>query len=262
MKKFVVFIVLLVSMISVQFAYGQCTVSLSANPGTNVCQGTSVVLNTTVTGSISNYIWSTGASGPTMTSITETPATTTTYSVTVTGPFGCNATNSITITVVSPGSVTITPSGPTTVCQGNWVLMTASAADSYQWYRNGTLLPGATNNVYSDTLAGSYVCVVNIAPCTGIASNPITVNVNALPDASFTPNIDLTECPGGVTPFVAIATSVDHTYQWYYSINDAGPYTPIPGEINQTFTPTLQGDWFYQLEVVNTTTTCVKRSNY
>lgn len=259
MKKIFSLVVLLIIMIATQQAYSQCTVSVAASPAT-ICQGSSSTITATGSGSINNYVWSTGESGPTMTSITKTPAVNTTYTVTVTGPFGCNATASATVTVVSAGSITITPAGPTTVCQGTWVLMNASAADTHQWYRNGTLIPGATNSAYSDTLPGNYMDMGSILPCTSIMSNIVVITVNPLPSATFTPNVDGSDCPGSVTPLVA-GSAPGYTYQWLISVNDAGPYNPIPGATGMSFTPTMIGDWYYRVQVTDANM-CVKISYY
>ncbi|MFA7298485.1 MAG: hypothetical protein WC010_02455 [Candidatus Absconditabacterales bacterium] len=259
MKKKLFYAFLAITMISVQHAYSQCTVSITASSDT-ICQGSSTTLTANGSGSISNYVWNTGESGPAMTSVIKTPLVTTTYSVIVTGPFGCNATDSITIVVVTPGSVVITPSGPTTVCQGAWVLMNANVGDSHQWYRNGVLIPGAINSAYSDTLPGNYFDMVSLGPCSSIMSNIVLVTVNPLPNATFTPNVDGTDCPFAVTPLVA-GSAPGYTYQWYVSINDPGPYNPIPGETGQTFTPTMVGDWYYRVQVTDANM-CTNMSNY
>jgi len=43
------------------------------------------------------------------------------------------------------------------------VLSVNSAYDSFQWYKNSTILTGETNNTYTATAPGTYYCIVTIA---------------------------------------------------------------------------------------------------
>lgn len=74
----------------------ECAISLG--PEQAICQGTEIVLSPTIIGSNGpyTYLWSTGATTPT---ITETPLISTTYRVTVTNGLGCLSTDGITYTV-------------------------------------------------------------------------------------------------------------------------------------------------------------------
>jgi gliding motility-associated-like protein len=47
--------------------------------------------------------------------------------------------------------------------------------DSYQWYRNGAIIPGATSSTYSPTQAGFYTCSVTMGSCAPLISNEIKV---------------------------------------------------------------------------------------
>jgi hypothetical protein len=90
-----------------------------------ICLGESTTL--TVAGATS-YIWNTGA---TTQSITVSPNSTTTYSVSTTNSEACNGTGSITVTVNPLPDITIT--GRDTICEGECTTLTASGGIEYSW---------------------------------------------------------------------------------------------------------------------------------
>ncbi len=94
------------------------------------------------------------------------------------------ATGTINVTAVEPPVITINP-GSQTVLTGTGVSLVVSATSvatmSYQWYKNGAILSGATSSTYSisaTTLAdsGSYYAVVKNA-AGSVASSTATLTV-------------------------------------------------------------------------------------
>lgn len=72
-----------------------------------------------------------------------------TYSATIYYNGSCEAIATTVLPVgVAPASPTISLSGSTN--------LTASVCDNYQWYQNGVLIPGATNQTYIITSGGEY----------------------------------------------------------------------------------------------------------
>jgi hypothetical protein len=86
----------------------------------------------------------------------------------------------------------ISASGPTTICQGQSIILISSLPTGNQWLKNGVVMPGMTNDTLVAVLPGSYSvfyaqnCVVN-------NSNSITVNVIAPVTGPTTP---ITICKG------------------------------------------------------------------
>ena len=79
------------------------------------------------------------------------------YSVVVTDQGnGCISTLSFTIAAGYNFPVTITQSGDT---------LTATSSPNYQWYHNGVLIPGATNQTYVLTDGGYFYCIVGSQNC-------------------------------------------------------------------------------------------------
>lgn len=151
------------------------TLNVMADGPLSLCQGQDVVL--TADPGFSNYTWSNGQSGQ---SITVTSAGS--YTVSAQGTGGCDAVSAAQVVTVSPPfSVSITPSGTVTLCQGQSTTLTAQAGFSnYVWSNNST---GQTLEV---TSAGGYsVSAQNASGCTG-TSQIVFVEVSPIPSAMFT----------------------------------------------------------------------------
>lgn len=94
------------------------------------------------------------------------------YYVTVTDNGNCTASsNVIGITVYQQPPVSISVNGDTLV---------AYNASSYQWYRDGILIPGATNPVFVPTQSGSYTVVVSNANGCTAQSLPVVITVTGV----------------------------------------------------------------------------------
>ena len=149
------------------------TVTVNPNPSVTVnseviCEGDTATLTATAQGATS-YLWSNGATTP---SIQVSPNTTTTYTVTVTSAEGCLATASGTVTVNPKPTVTVDSKE---ICFGESVTLTATAtgATSYRW-NNGATTPSIQVSPNSTTTYA--VTVTSEAGCTATASGTVTVN--------------------------------------------------------------------------------------
>lgn len=157
-----------------------------------------------------------------------------TYSVTAKYPAGCiSPAKSETINSVPTVTGTISPA-TVTFCMGSSQVLTVNGGTSYQWFRNGTLIAGATSATYTATTSGTYTANIINSTCTGAASNSSTVTVTPLPTGSITP-ATATICGGSSTTLTANGGS---SYQWYkdnilitgataatYSANQQGTYS-------------------------------------
>ncbi|RYZ31537.1 MAG: hypothetical protein EOP49_38835, partial [Sphingobacteriales bacterium] len=116
------------------------------------------------------------------------------YIVTVKDTVGC--TFELKFTIASPGGTpgTITPATSDPICDGTTRLLTASDGASYQWYRNDTLITGASGKTYAAGQAGKYTVKIGNGTCVVPASTTVTVTVNACTETvvfvakAFTPN--------------------------------------------------------------------------
>jgi gliding motility-associated-like protein len=124
----------------------------------------------------SGYLWSTGAT--TQSIIVTAPGN---YTVTVTDSNGClSAPETVSVSYISASNI-ITVTGSASFCQGDSVLLTSVFTSSNQWFLNGALLPGATQQNYTALVSGSYH--VEHTPVSGpaIVSDPAQVTVYLRP---------------------------------------------------------------------------------
>lgn len=181
------------------------------------CTGGSVSLNAT-TGTGNNYIWhkdNTTIAGANAASYNATIFGT--YDAYIIEPNGCSVkTNSVVVTG-GLANVSITPSGPTTFCEGGSVNLAPSGL-AYNMYT--ILKDGYPFGSYTTTQSGVYK-IKGCYPGCSVESNPVTVTVNPKPVVSIIPT-PASSCAG--SPFTFNSTvSTTVTYQWKkQSTNIAG----------------------------------------
>ena len=129
--------------------------------------------------------------------------------------------------------ITKQPSNQTINEGGNINLaVTATGATGYQWKKDGSDIPSATNDTYSKSGAlpadaGSYTCVVTGAGGS-VTSNAATVTVNALPVITQQPtNQEINE---GETLTLNVVATGATGYQWKKGEED------IPDATTATYT--------------------------
>jgi len=212
--------------------------AVSASGPTALCPGGSVTL-TAPAGYA--YAWSNGASTQ---SITVSAAGN--YSVVVTNASGCSAASSaVAVTALpAPATPAITAGGATTICDGQSVTLTSSAAASYLWSN------GATTRAITATAGGNYTVTTTDANGCSATSQPVTVTVGVpKPAVEVLSPTDI--CPGtsaslhvatpaGVTSMTVVWSNGANGAYLYPS--DAGSYTAtvtFPGGCQQTTDPVV-----------------------
>ena len=83
-------------------------------------------------------------------------------------------------------TATITPSGPTTFCKFDHVILQANtgASYSYQWMRNDEMIPGATGSSFTASKSGNYTVQITDGACVDV-SDAVSVTVNPAPAANI-----------------------------------------------------------------------------
>lgn len=140
------------------------------------------------------------------------------YTCVVSGEGGTSVTSdAATVTVNALPVITQQPSSQTINEGGNINLeVTATGATGYQWKKDGSDIPSATDATYSKSGAlpadaGSYTCVVTGAGGS-VTSSPATVTVNALPVITQQPtNQEINE---GETLTLNVVATGATGYQW------------------------------------------------
>jgi len=199
------------------------TINVTASPS-SICSGDTSVL--TASGA-SSYSWSTGDSTE---SITVTPASNTTYTVTGSNGVGCSNTATVTVTVGSLTTINVIAS-PSSICLGGTSVLTASGASTYSWSTGGstssiTVTPSVTTTY---TVTGS-----SGVGCSNTAT--VTVTVGSLPTINYTTtqshcgqsdgNI-ITNVTSGIPPYV---------YQWSNGASSPNLNNISAGNYNLTVT--------------------------
>ena len=119
-----------------------------------------------------------------------------TYTDVLTSVNGCDSTVVTVITISAGVSVSVTPSGPVTICDGLTSTLSSSVTNTnytYQWSDANGVIVGATSTTYSTTVSGTYtLTITSPAGCTS-TSNSVVVNVISVstPTGLSTSNIQL-----------------------------------------------------------------------
>ena len=152
-----------------------------------------------------------------------------------TSPDFTGTSNTFPITIGGTTVAAISAAGPSLICTGTALTLTAVGGPSYQWQLNGEDILGANDATYDATLAGAYT--VRVDNTCGLAtSNMIAVEVNTPPQQSLDVT-DVVICAGqsATISVTDLSGQTQLGYQWY--LNDA----PIAGATDATVTATLGG---------------------
>lgn len=211
------------------------TPTISPESSTTFCDGNSVTLTSSSSGGNQWYKDDVILAGEINPSYVATTAGA--YTVAVTNTFNCSDTSIMTTVVVNPNpsQPIVTPTGPTTICSGDNIVLTSSYPANNQWIKDGVDIPGEINQQYNATTSGNYSVRYTENTCSA-ESAAIIVTVNSLPS---TPVIIVNGvsnfCPGGS---VTLTSSAANNNQWYlnnalisgangmnYNATQAGSYT-------------------------------------
>jgi len=126
-------------------------------------------------------------------------------------------------------------------CESEDVVLNAGMdGTTFQWFRDGTLIPSAIDNTFKPLQSGEYRVVVrNNALC--ISESRVNVRFFASPEIADLPV--LTNICSGDTYTIKATVSGAEQYQWFYNGNI------IPGSITTEFIPNNSGT--YAIEASN-----------
>ncbi|MEJ8755651.1 T9SS type A sorting domain-containing protein [Pontibacter sp. H259] len=195
----------------VAMKYQDCSgFTASAGADKQLCEGGSAQLQ--ASGGVT-YSWApaTGLSAANIANPVASPATTTTYTVTVTNAEGCTAADQVVVTVEPGPTASISANGPTTICQGSTIILTANSRTgyTYQWLRNGSVINQATGNTYTASTTGDYAVVVKNS--SGCSATSTFIKVTVAPGVTASAGADKEICAGESIQLTATAGT---TYSW------------------------------------------------
>jgi len=209
-------------------ATNTATITITVNPKPNIsiyatrdsiCKGDTTIIFATGGDS---YLWSHNLGSQPM--VTIMPEISTTYFATATNSFNCSNVDSISIIVNQPPNISINAQ-PSTICQGDTAIITATGAYHYYWSSN------ANNDIISVSPHSSTSYIVTGYSNDGCSSSvSVAIIVKPIPPK---PIIIITNN----SPFTLMSTS-DIGNQWYLNDN------PISGATDQTYIVNENGNYF------------------
>jgi hypothetical protein len=113
-------------------------------------------------------------------------------------------------------TASISANATTTFCAGGSVTLSAAtniSGGTYQWFRDGSAINGATGSTYQAGQTGNYSVVVSKTGSCSATSNTIAVTVSANTIINTQP-ASQTLCSGAVVSFAVSASGTTLTYQW------------------------------------------------
>ncbi|MEN9998258.1 MAG: hypothetical protein RI922_1248, partial [Bacteroidota bacterium] len=182
---------------------------VNAGADVSICIGGSTTL--TASGA-TTYSWSPG--GQTTSSITVSPAATTTYTVIGTS-LGCSASDLVTVTILS--NAAINAGADVSICTGASSTLTATGGVTYNW-NNGL----GTGNGLSISPASTTTYTVIGTDANGcIGTDAVTITVNPLPTVNA--GLDQTICVGASVTLNGTGAA---TYSWDNSVTNGVAFAP------------------------------------
>lgn len=233
-------------------------IAIAASGATEICPGQSVILTAP---SASTYTWNTGANTSTL-EVTESGS----YYVVAFDASGCAAvSNNIVVTVIEESLPTIQMIGESVACEGEEVILTSSAAATYEWSEgsNGqSIVVSETGDYYvqvsgqcSGVFYTSEMIHVEILSAPAPVANDITVNANSTAtlvaageNLQWYDSSDLTNSVGSGSTFTTPVITNNTSY-WVQSETTYGGEAQVGGmlayNINSGGLPSTGGVLFF-----------------
>jgi len=234
------------------------TVAVVADPaittqpiGATICSGATHTMSVSASGGTPSltYQWyknGSSISGATSTNFGAT-TTGTYYCIASASGSGCGTSQSstVTVTVVADPAITTQPVGAT-ICSGATHTMSVAASGgtpslTYQWYKNGSSISGATSTTYGATTTGTYYCIASAtgSGCGTSQSSTVTVTVVADPAITTQP-VGGAICSGDSKTLTVVASggTPSLTYQWYKNGSS------ISGATSTNYSATTAGTYY------------------
>lgn len=134
-------------------------------------------------------------------------------------------------------TASISPAGVVTTCKNVGTTLTANSGDgyTYQWFKNGNLITGATDVNYTTSKPAYYQVEVSAPGACPVLSEFVEVNIAPNPNANITTPNGLNLCLGTVK--LKASYGVAYTYQWYLDAIE------IPGATDFIYLPATTGNY-------------------
>jgi Secretion system C-terminal sorting domain len=157
----------------------------------------------------------------------------------------------------------IIATGSTTFCEGQSLKLKTieGIGYSYQWLKNGIIIPNEINSTYIASTSGNYTVSITLGPNIAV-SDPTEIIVQSSPIATINP-AGLVSIPTSQSLNLNANTGVNYTYQWYKDgilINNAN--SPL-------FSTSTPGNYYvevyngcYAVSAITTLTASLKNNEF
>ncbi|HQU75460.1 MAG TPA: immunoglobulin domain-containing protein, partial [Chitinophagales bacterium] len=236
-----------------------CDVAVTEQPADILaCPGADATFTVGGAGTVTSYVWIFTASGANFT--TSEPSLTledvstgfsSEFYVILVGDCGNDTSELATFSVGELPAPDIFPVLPPSICEEPVITLSTPevAGYFYQWYFNGSLIPGATSFEYDATFAGEYYVVIDNGDGCSATSETVEITSSG-PAALVTLDGPANICNSGSVTMTTI-TGAGYLYQWY---KDG---SPIAGATTNTYTTSELGAYFVNINVDGCTSTSV-----
>jgi gliding motility-associated-like protein len=232
--------------------------SAVASPDVSICPGGNTTLSATASGGDASYIYSWMPGGGTASTFTVSPATTTTYTITVTD--GCTtlaATDMVTVTVLPNPTVVFNSSvisGCTPLCVNfsDLTTITGGTAVSWNWVFGSDGTSSLQNPLNCFENAGVYDVTLTVTTNLGCVSTltiPNMITAHALPTASFVYDPQPASIAAPNINFHDLSTSAT---SWFWDFGDTASASNTSNLSNPMHTYSDTGTYCVTLIVTNT----------
>lgn len=222
------------------FSLETCSIAAPTVSNITLCQNasTSVLTATALSGNTLRW-YGTNATGGTASTTAPTPSSTTAgQTVYYVSQFNvasnCESPRAaLTVTINAlPTTPTIRAAIATSFCTGGSVVLSSNATTGNQWYKDGAIITGSTNQTYTANAAGVYTVTVSNASGCNAVSTGVTVTVNAVP---VKPTITQTGAD--------LVSSANAGNQWFRETS------AVTGATDKTYRPLTSGNYTVRVTV-------------
>jgi PKD repeat protein len=232
--------------LSVPYSFSFGSATLTINGPLTVCKDQMYSFSSSMTGTLYQYQWTVNGvpvsqNNPLSYAFSGVPINPV-LGLNVTDAFGCTFSTTVTLNVVTPPTLSITPSPIIKVCQApclttGSVITATPGFTNYEWFQNGVSL-GAPSGSNTYTITGPspigtyYVQAQSLPNLCNVKSNTVSVIYHPKPKAKIIANTNncIASVPFNLTsgpsnPSVSANPSFTAGYQYDWFLNNLG--TPI-----------------------------------
>lgn len=149
------------------------------------CEGATIMLYSNAGPYAVDYAWTKDGIPMMDTTVNVSVATSGWYDVTATDIYGCKATSAKVRVDVLPGAT------KPVIVRSGMTLSTSTVYTTYQWYRNGKMISGATSRYYTISFDGDYKVVVSNSTGCYNSSDVLKLNATGVEEVVTTGEIRL-----------------------------------------------------------------------